>query len=66
MKHKNPKNWNRKFDIVREREQLISIWLSPANHPEGERVATLHVDYVPSLISSLKQFEQREGRNEAI
>ncbi len=62
MKADNPNSWKKQFDIVREANGLVSIWIAPVNSPEGEHIATLHVDYLPSLIAALKRFEQAEGR----
>lgn len=61
MKMQNPNNWNA-IKVVRV-GNLAQVWLPPVNNPEGELIAELHVDYIPSLISSLKRFEQSEGRS---
>jgi len=62
MKYDNPYNWNNPFEILRERDNLVSIWLKPANDPEGEHLATLSADYLQILVAALKRFEQAEGR----
>jgi len=50
------------FKIIRKPKNIIEIWLPPENDPEGEKIATLNADYIPSLLASLKKFEQSEGR----
>ena len=62
MKHENPYNWNNPFEVLREGEGLVTIWLKPANDPEGDHIATLHADYLPALVAALRRFEQSEGR----
>jgi hypothetical protein len=57
----NPKNWVDQFEIIRK-GHTIEIWIPPVNDPEGELVTILDSAYIPSLISSLKKFEQKEGR----
>jgi hypothetical protein len=51
------------FETIRKGD-LIEIWMPPIGDPEGELILSdLHADYVPSLIASLKKFEQQEGRS---
>jgi hypothetical protein len=60
-KFDHPNNWVNQFEIVRK-DHVIEIWIPPVNHPEGELITSIDSAYIPSLISSLKRFEQQEGR----
>lgn len=62
MKFDNPKNWKNPFQIVDEGSNIVSVWLPPVNHPEGELIMTINKDYIPTLIAALKRSEQSEGR----
>jgi hypothetical protein len=60
-RYDHPRNWVDQFEIIRK-DHTIEIWIPPVNDPEGELVAHIDSAYIPSLISSLKKFEQQEGR----
>jgi hypothetical protein len=33
---------------------IVEVWLPPVDHPEGELVLSIHKDYLPALIATLR------------
>lgn len=60
--HSNPKKWCEDTIKCVRKDQLVEIWIPPVDDPEGELIGSLHSDYIPSLVSALLKFEQKEGR----